>query len=99
MNELKWLTKLILKDLKLGIGHEKILQMYHPNCLVLFNTTSDLRSAFTKISQYESNLGVFKMFIPIKPMLSGKPNLQQIAEFIRMKVEVIVETKFDGERI
>ena len=27
--ELKWLTRIILKDLKLGIGHESILKHYH----------------------------------------------------------------------
>ena len=47
--ELKWLTKVILKDLKLGIGHETLLKMYHPHALDLFNATSDLKAAFFEV--------------------------------------------------
>jgi DNA ligase-4 len=52
--ELKWLTKLILKDLKLGIGHETLLKMYHPYALDLYNATSDLRAAFSQVQDYDA---------------------------------------------
>jgi DNA ligase-4 len=29
LNEQKWLVRIILKDLKIGIGHQVILKSYH----------------------------------------------------------------------
>ena len=40
---------MILKDMKIGIGHETILRNYHPDALDLFNATSDLRSLFEEL--------------------------------------------------
>jgi DNA ligase 4 len=91
------LTKLILKDLKLGISHETLLKMYHPQCLEFFNATSDLKQVFLEVD-YDKVM--FKVFFPVKPMLAAKLNLNQLCEFVRYKDQgVIVETKFDGERI
>lgn len=74
--EMKWLTRLILKDLKLGLSHETLLKMYHPHSLDLFNSTSDLKQVFTQVADYEKHTGVFKVFFPVKPMLAGKLNLK-----------------------
>jgi DNA ligase 4 len=104
--ELKWLSKIILKDLKLGIGHETLLKMYHPHALELFNATSDLKAAFTQVKEFDAKTAggkgqnIFKMFFPVKPMLAGKLRVDQIAELIELNnTDFLVETKFDGERI
>ena len=105
MKELKWFTRIILKDMKLGIGHETILKNYHAHALDIFNATSDLKSVFTQVDEYEQitksgKPTVYKLFLPIKPMLAGKaPDLGTLAETVRAKGRVLVETKFDGERI
>ena len=75
--DLKWITRLILKDLKLGLGHESLLNLYHEQSIHLFNTTSDLKQVF--IGTYGSK-GVFQIFFPVKPMLAGKLNLQNLVE-------------------
>ncbi len=46
VDEQKWIVRIILKDLKAGIGHETILKNYHPDALELFNATSDIRAVF-----------------------------------------------------
>jgi DNA ligase-4 len=100
--ELKWLTKVILKDLKLGIGHETLLKMYHPHALDLFNATSDLKAAFIEVKDYEAKKDsqIFRLFFPVRPMLAGKLRISQIADLISLnKGDLSVETKFDGERI
>ena len=106
--ELKWLTRIILKDMKLGIGHETILKMYHKHAMDIFNSTSDLKAVFSQVEEFEEVTGgdgsgqvVYRMFFPVKPMLAGKvANLGQLAEIVRTKESgMIVETKFDGERI
>ena len=43
LDEQKWIVRIILRDLKLGVGHESILKAYHPDAHDLFNATSDLR--------------------------------------------------------
>lgn len=69
--------RIILKDLKIGIGHETILKAYHPDAMELFNATSDLKAVFDELHNQEKGLasnGVmkFRMFFPIKPMLAAK---------------------------
>jgi DNA ligase-4 len=105
VDEQKWIVRIILKDLKAGIGHETILKNYHPDALELFNATSDLRSVFEELQNLEDQARgggaqLFRMFFPIKPMLAGKLSPQQIAELVRKDSKgVLVETKLDGERI
>ena len=53
MLELKWLTRIILKDMKLGIGHETVLKNYHKHAVDIFNATSDLKAVFTQVDEYE----------------------------------------------
>lgn len=51
--ELKWLTRIILKDMKLGIGHETILKNYHRHAVDILNASSDLKAVFTQVDEYE----------------------------------------------
>ena len=41
---------------------------------------------------------MFRLFNPIKPMLAGKKNLEELKLLIQDK-QFLIETKFDGERI
>ena len=47
--EQKWLLRIILKDMKISLGHEIILRNYHQDALDLFNSTSDLKEVFEQI--------------------------------------------------
>ena len=40
--QLKWLIRIILKDLKIGIKEATILDAYHPDAMDLYNFTSSL---------------------------------------------------------
>ena len=42
-DEFKWAAKIILKDLKIGLSHEKGLNYFHPDGLNYFNRTSSLK--------------------------------------------------------
>jgi len=95
----------VLKDLKIGVGHEVILKNYDPDALNLYNSTSDLKEVFVQLSDINRNKNkegnvIQKVFIPIRPMLSGKMNINQIKNMIsNCESGVLVETKYDGERI
>ena len=55
MNEQKWLVRVILKDLKIGIGHEVILRSYHKEAVDLYNSTSDLKEVFTQLEELSNH--------------------------------------------
>lgn len=99
--EQKWITCIILKDLKVGIGHETIFKHLDPRALDVYNSTSSLIEVCNflqdpKNSKYASSF--FQIFFPIKPMLAGRMTLHDIIENFA-SIPVNIETKFDGERI
>jgi DNA ligase-4 len=55
MNEQKWLVRVILKDLKIGIGHEVILRSYHKDAVDLYNSTSDLKEVFAQLEELSNH--------------------------------------------
>lgn len=97
--ELKWICKIILKDLKLGI-HERILNAFHPQALEIYYNTNNLREVFGKLKDAGAELGVqlFQLHQPIRPMLADRKSYQDLKKLL-INLEVFVETKLDGERI
>lgn len=99
--EQKWIIQIILKDLKMGIGHETILKLFHPKSLDVYNSTSSLFEVCNFIQnpqneKYAENF--YRVNLPIKPMLASRMTLHDIIDNF-MSIETIVETKYDGERI
>lgn len=43
VEDFKWICKIIIKDLKIGISHEKVLRTYHPEAVDFYNYTSNLK--------------------------------------------------------
>jgi DNA ligase-4 len=97
--EQKWLTKIILKDLKMG-SNEKILKCFHPKALEIFYNTNSLREVFTRLKDKNADLDLqlFQLHHPIRPMLAGRKVYDELKKVL-ISLEVLVETKFDGERI
>lgn len=46
--QFKWFLRIILKDLKLGMGHGKILAAFHPDAPELYKHRSDLTEVGNK---------------------------------------------------
>jgi DNA ligase-4 len=99
--EQKWIIHIILKDLKIGIGHETVFKQIDSRAQEVYSSTSSLVEVCNflvdpKNSKYAHSF--FRLFAPIKPMLAGRMNLHDIIHFFT-GVPVYVETKYDGERI
>ena len=70
---MKWILKIILKDLRIGLKHEKILNVYHPEANDLYNLTSNLRKvaeefqdkSHTLTNIMRVNIKLFFIFIKI----------------------------------
>lgn len=99
--EQKWITHVILKDLKIGAGHETLFKQIDQRALEVYNSTSSLIEVCNflrdpKSSKYANSY--FQIFFPIKPMLAGRMILHDIITHFS-GVPVFIETKYDGERI
>ncbi|XP_057549954.1 DNA ligase 4 [Amaranthus tricolor] len=99
--EMKWIIKIILKDLKLGISEKSIFHEFHPDAEDLFNVTCDLRFVCEKLN--DKNIRHKRQDIEV-----AKAVRAQLAErasncaFAWKKLhgkEVVAECKFDGDRI
>ena len=65
--------KIILKDLKIGIKHDKVLEYFHSDALDFYNATSSLREVCREFEDVNHSLkNVLRLFHPIKPMLSAR---------------------------
>lgn len=98
--EQKWLIRMILKDMKLGISKETILQVFHPDATELYNVTTDLNKVCLQlhdpsVSLSEVSIDLFSAF---KPMLAAVANIRQIEKQMGNR-PFYIETKLDGERI
>ncbi|XP_051558436.1 DNA ligase 4 [Myxocyprinus asiaticus] len=98
--EQKWLIRMILKDMKLGISKETVLQVFHPDAPELYSVTTDLNKVCIQlhdpaVSLSEVSVDLFSAF---KPMLAAVANIRQIEKQMGNR-PFYIETKFDGERI
>eukprot|EP00727_Mastigamoeba_balamuthi_P008071 m51a1_g3885 putative dna ligase 4 (896) ;mRNA; r:52842-56103 len=96
--EQKWIVRIVLKELRVGLSERSVLGYFHENALELLSATSslrrvceDLKNPSFRIDQKDS----ISLFHPIKPMLASRHPPDSI-------VQVMQEnpfTKYDGERI
>ena len=97
-----WLVRVILKDLKVGLKHESLLRLLHPQAVDVYNSCSSLRHVCelltdpARLVAEASNVGYFR---PFKPMLAQNPadwhNIPRMMDGRRY----VIEDKFDGERL
>ena len=108
--QIKWIIKMILKDMKLGMGVESILRHLHPNAVQIYHMTSSLKQVLEAIAKPdamssadvtgERELLTSVYFQTFKPMLSERVNPGDIPErFGHMHGGMFLEPKLDGERM
>ncbi|KAK4414851.1 DNA ligase 4 [Sesamum alatum] len=99
--EMKWIIMIILKDLKLGISEKSIFHEFHPDAEDLFNVTCDLKLVCEKLrdrSQRHKRQDI-EVGKPVRPQLALRVSNAAAAWKKLHGKEVIVECKFDGDRI
>jgi DNA ligase 4 len=74
--EIKWIIRIILKDLKINVKIDTVLKAYHPDSHDYFNLTNSLWETCKKFEDPNVSLDdEVKMFFPIRPMLAGKKKI------------------------
>ncbi|XP_062701194.1 DNA ligase 4-like [Aedes albopictus] len=101
----KWLIRIILKNLRMGMSQTKLLGLYHPKAGALFDRLSHLSKVCDAVESGEgleeigepgSGMAV-RLFNPVKPMLCQRVDLKLVDGMLK-KDEFWLETKMDGER-
>lgn len=76
-----------------------MLNFYHPDALEYYNSSSSLLEVCKEFVDINHKLkNVLRLFHPVKPMLANKRQMQQLFNILEGR-KILVETKFDGERI
>ncbi|KAL1555222.1 DNA ligase (ATP) [Salvia divinorum] len=101
VQEMKWIIMIILKDLKLRISEKSIFHEFHPDAEDLFNVTCDLKLVCEKLqdrSQRHKRQDI-EVGKPVRPQLALRVSNAAAAWKKLHGKEVVVECKFDGDRI
>ncbi|CAG9760821.1 unnamed protein product [Ceutorhynchus assimilis] len=96
----RWIIRIILKDLKLGIDGNRILNCYHRDGANYFASNNSLKKVCEIL--YDQNINLHELDIEIfeafRPMLSKRVDAAIFKKhFIENKL-FYIENKFDGER-
>ncbi|XP_062480714.1 DNA ligase 4 [Pezoporus occidentalis] len=98
--EQKWLIRMIIKDLKLGVSQQTIFSIFHPDAVELHNVTTDLEKVCRQLHDPSVSLTdvSIMLFSAFKPMLAAIADVQQIEKQMNNQT-FYIETKLDGERM
>ncbi|XP_042871458.1 DNA ligase 4-like [Penaeus japonicus] len=97
--EQKWLIRVLLKDMKLGIGQGTIFNAWHPDAKDYFDVNNSLEKVCKTLRDptvrlHEIEVSLFSAF---RPMLAERAVLEKVETQMDHKT-YYAETKFDGER-
>ncbi|GAB1869757.1 DNA ligase 4 [Camponotus japonicus] len=97
--EMKWITRIVLKDLRLGIGTKRILDIYHQDANEKFLVTNDLREICNQLHDPKTKIKCgIQIFSHFKPMLLERCDIENIEKLFRDNDLYYAQTKYDGER-
>lgn len=98
--EQKWLIRMIVKDLKLGVSQQTILNTFHSDAVELHNVTTDLEKVCRQL--HDPSVGLsdisITLFSAFKPMLAAVADVERIEKDMKHQ-NFYIETKLDGERM
>ncbi|KAG4073170.1 hypothetical protein HA402_002559 [Bradysia odoriphaga] len=96
----KWLVRIILKDMNLGIKPGTILTTFNPSAKEFLNQYSSLSRVCQAVENgevYEDSASVVELFRRCNPMLCQRGTVEKLQSLLGHK-EYYLETKMDGER-
>uniref|UniRef100_U3BRS6 DNA ligase n=1 Tax=Callithrix jacchus TaxID=9483 RepID=U3BRS6_CALJA len=98
--EQKWLIRMIIKDLKLGVSQQTIFSVFHNDAAELHNVTTDLEKVCRQL--HDPSVGLsdisITLFSAFKPMLAAIADIEHIEKDMKHQT-FYIETKLDGERM
>ncbi|KAI9322804.1 ATP dependent DNA ligase domain-containing protein [Dichotomocladium elegans] len=98
--EQKWLIRIILKDLKIGMTDNSVLQVYHPQARDMYAVCSNLEKVCTDLKDpaVKLNKSTVSLFHPFKPQLGHRDVPKDVSKLL-YHGRYYIEEKIDGERM
>ncbi|KAL7625970.1 DNA ligase (ATP) [Parahypoxylon ruwenzoriense] len=110
--ELKWLIRIILKEMKVGATERTFLELWHPDAQDLFSVSSSLRQVCWdlydpsfRLTDGQTNVGLMQCFQPMLCHYQMSTSFQKMVDKLNSSNQVEgddefwIEEKLDGERI
>ena len=101
--QVKWLVRIILKDMHIGLGEKTILNTFHLDAQEFYDVNANLRKVAEvlrdpNIRRHEIDITLFD---PFRPMLAerGSADMEKVVGKQITSSDFYIETKYDGERI
>ncbi|KAK3794568.1 hypothetical protein RRG08_003717 [Elysia crispata] len=98
--EQKWLIRMVMKELKMGLSQTSVLSVYHPDAEELYNVNNNLEKVCRLLRDPKTRgheIGI-TVFSPFTPMLGERASPDKIEKLMDNK-PYFIETKYDGERV
>ncbi|KAI8379658.1 uncharacterized protein BYT42DRAFT_569559 [Radiomyces spectabilis] len=98
--EQKWIIRIILKDLKIGMSENSIFDVYHHQARQLYDVCSNLQKVCEDLQNPLIAVGQtsIQLFQPFKPQLSLREVPKNVRKF-SSDGRFYIEQKIDGERM
>ncbi|XP_013133250.1 PREDICTED: DNA ligase 4 [Papilio polytes] len=99
VKQLKWFLRIILKEMKLNMGHSRIFEAYDSEAEYIYDNCNDLKKVCESIEKGNtrpSQMGV-EIFHSISPMLLSPLPITKL-HALSFTDTYITEEKYDGER-
>ncbi|KAL3963456.1 hypothetical protein ACCO45_000460 [Purpureocillium lilacinum] len=107
--EMMWLIRIILKQMKVGATEKTFLYLWHPDGEALFSVSSSLRRVCwelydpaVRLEQEEAGISLMQCFQPQLAQFQMPASFQRMIELLRVTEEdpeFWIEEKLDGERM
>ncbi|KAH7957147.1 hypothetical protein HPB52_015665 [Rhipicephalus sanguineus] len=98
--EQKWLVRMVLKEMKMGMSEGSILSCYHPDAQDVFDNSSSLTKVCRELKDPKVRQHVVQvsLFHAVRPMLAERAEPRSVERLLNHE-PFFAETKFDGERL
>ncbi|KAK7204444.1 putative DNA ligase [Myxozyma melibiosi] len=105
--EMKWLIRIILRELRIGVSERLLFYLWHPDAVALYSISHSLKRVCwelcdptVRLTKEESNITIMSCF---QPQLAAFPKLSY-ERVVKMmdndkNLPFFIEEKLDGERI
>ena len=97
--ELKWLVRVILKRMPLGVGEVLLFRSMHPDAKDLYEVNANLEDVCERLRDPSVRLHQLEVSLmtPFRPQLADRKEVEKIPRVMKNK-KFYIETKYDGER-
>ncbi|PHH62435.1 hypothetical protein CDD81_7154 [Ophiocordyceps australis] len=108
-DELAWLIRIVLKQMKVGATEKSLLHLWHPDGETLFSVSSSLRrvcwelyDANVRLNEEQAEICLMQCFQPQLAQFQMSNSFEKMAALLRPTAEdpeFWIEEKLDGERM